>query len=156
MTDLSYVHVLFRGHDWFPVGPQQEADDLLPERTSAAARKAGLLLGHVSPASSCSSHFPRFFLSSFGPPGSVPLMEHVWPCLCRSGLVSSQPPALCPTSSASSTSGPSLSATLRLSSSAPSTTLLRSNPAIRSSCPGEPRSYRVSFASRWFKSARIV
>lgn len=48
MTDLSYVHVLFRGRDWFPVGPQQEADDLLPERTSAAARKAGLLLGHVS------------------------------------------------------------------------------------------------------------
>lgn len=49
MTDLSYVHVLFRGRDWFSVGPQQEADDLLPERTSAAARKAGLLLGHVSP-----------------------------------------------------------------------------------------------------------
>lgn len=79
VTDLSHVHVLFRGRHRFPVGPQQEADDLLPERTSAAARKAGLLLGHVSPASSRSWLFSRFFRSSFGPPpaGRVPLTERV-------------------------------------------------------------------------------
>lgn len=48
VTHRSHVHVLFRGRYWLPLGPQQEADDLLSERTSATTRKAGLLLGHVS------------------------------------------------------------------------------------------------------------
>lgn len=41
--------VLFRRCHRLPVGPQQEADDLLSEWTSASTRETGLLLRHVSP-----------------------------------------------------------------------------------------------------------
>lgn len=141
-TDPCCPCVLSRGRYRLPLGPQQEADDLLPERTSAATRKTGLLLGHVSavkrrffrwcvppscPRVSHASLFP--FLSSLPPPPP-------------SGLGSSQPPALCHTSNVSSTLGPSLSVTPLLSSSAPSMTLLLYNPVKRSSCPGEQRPHR--------------
>lgn len=46
---LLRLLVLFRRCHWLPVGSQQEANDLLPERTSAASRETGLLISHVSP-----------------------------------------------------------------------------------------------------------
>lgn len=151
------MHVLFRRCYRLPVGPQQEADDLLFEWTSAAARETGLLLGHVSPhtksplssvnsytlshsLSFCPSLFPSFlhsflYSSRFFLVSNDPL---VFPSpLCLSGLVSLQQPALCPTSSVSLTLGPSLFVTHRLSSSAPSTTSLHCCPVKRSSYPGE-------------------
>lgn len=138
MADLSYIHVLFRGRYWLPSRPQQEADDLLSERTSATTRKAGLLLGHVSVV----KHFlvPQLcsvLLCAFHTTSDCPSNGPRLGFLCPSGRVSSQPPALCHTSSVSLTLGPSLSVTHLLSSSAPSTTLLHCNPVKRSSCPGE-------------------
>lgn len=59
------------------------------------------------------------------------------PLCVWSGLVSLQQPALCHTSSVSSTSGPSLSVTPHLSSSAPSMTLLHCFPVKKSFYPGK-------------------
>lgn len=132
--------VLFRRCHRLPVGPQQEADDLLSEWTSAAAGETGLLLGHVSRSSFC-SFCPPFFIC-------IPLFFFLY-CsflkltpkfpspLCLSDLVSSPLPASCHTSSVSLTLGPSLSVTHLLSSSAPSTTSLHCCPVKRSSYPGK-------------------
>lgn len=137
---------LFRRCHRLPVGPQQEADDLLSERTSAATRETGLLISHVCP------HF--FF------PISLPFYSHLFflyfllyllflyllslaltkPPFCLShvlGRVSLLQPALCHTNSVSLTSGPSLFVTHLLSSSAHSMTLLHCCPVKRSYYPGE-------------------
>lgn len=42
-----FVSVLFRRCHRLSVRPQQEADDLLFERTSAATRETGVLINHV-------------------------------------------------------------------------------------------------------------
>lgn len=129
-----------RGRHRFPVGPQQEADDFLPERAPAAARETGLLFSHVrrtpADAPSCAnfSSTPVFAVVLLCKP-----LPHHLPLCVRPGPVSSRRPALCRTSSASLTSGPSLSVTRRPSNLAPSTTSLRSSPVKKSFYPGKPR-----------------
>lgn len=135
-TDLCCPYVLSRGRYRLPLGSQQEADDLLSERTPAATRKAGLLLGHVRAVQL------RFFRRRVPQSCPVSLTSHCSrfrPLFAHSGLGSLQPPALCHTNNVSSTLGPSLSVTHLPSSSAPSMTLLLYNPVKRSSCPGEQR-----------------
>lgn len=151
--DFTLLRVLFRRCHRLPVGPQQEADDLLSEWTSAAARETGLLLGHVS------SHTPvvamvilLHSLPSPFPPATLLFRAFPSPSFCSSvfsemnpfffpsplsGPVSLRQPASCHTSSVSLTLGPSLSVTHLLSSSAPSTTSPHCCPAKRSSYPGK-------------------
>lgn len=61
------------------------------------------------------------------------------------GPASLRQPASCRTSSVSLTSGPSLSVTHLLSSSAPSMTLLHCCPVKRSSCPGKTWNRSVTY-----------
>lgn len=137
--------VLFRRCHRLPVGPQQEADDLLSERTSAAARETGLLLSHVSTDTHTQTHTHShpllvsavlLFLHLFSNEPLSFFYLCVW-----SGPVSLRQPALCHTSSVSLTLGPSLSVTHPPSSSAPSTTSLHCCPVKRSSYPGEKWSW---------------
>lgn len=81
------MHVLFRRCYRLPVGPQQEADDLLFEWTSAAAGETGLLLGHVSPHTKSPLSSVNSYSLSLSPSPSVLPFFHL------SSLLSSTLPA---------------------------------------------------------------
>lgn len=97
--------------------------------------------------------------ANFSPSRVFPAVEPLPHCLsfcCRPGLGSSRRPASCHTSSASSTSGPSLSVTRHLSSLAPLTTSLHSSPVKKSFCPGKPKAWCSSVSPPWRLSVEFT